>query len=107
MSLFVNVRSFLRNLFFSRRVDGDLDQELQSHLDMLAEENIRAGMPPKKRNAPRAPNLVEWSKSKSKSAKNASAIGCNPSSPVAATVSANSASVPALALSLPLPSSRW
>jgi putative ABC transport system permease protein len=47
MSFFVTVRSFLRNLFLSRRVDGDLDQELQSHLDMLAEENIRAGMSPR------------------------------------------------------------
>ncbi|HEY2120955.1 MAG TPA: ABC transporter permease [Candidatus Acidoferrum sp.] len=46
MSLFVNVRSFLRNLFLSRRVDGDLDQELQSHLEMLIEENIREGMSP-------------------------------------------------------------
>jgi len=27
-------------------VEADLDQEVQSHLEMLAEENIRAGMPP-------------------------------------------------------------
>jgi putative ABC transport system permease protein len=47
MPLFVNVRSFLRNLFLSRRVEVDLDQEVHSHLEMLTEENIRVGMPPK------------------------------------------------------------
>jgi predicted permease len=46
MPLFVKVRSFLRNLFLSRRVELDLDQEVRSHLEMLIEENIRAGMPP-------------------------------------------------------------
>lgn len=47
MSLFVKTRSFLRNLFFSRRVEVDLDEEVHSHLEMLIEENIRAGMPPR------------------------------------------------------------
>ena len=46
MALFVKVRSFLRNLFLSRRVDLDLDQEVRSHLELLIAENIRAGMPP-------------------------------------------------------------
>src|SRR5258708_14647182 len=46
MSLFVKARRFLRNLFSSRRVDIDLDQEVHAHLEMLTEENIRAGMPP-------------------------------------------------------------
>ncbi len=46
MPLFVKARRFLRNLFSSRRVDIDLDQEVHSHLEMLTEENIRAGMPP-------------------------------------------------------------
>ena len=46
MSLFVKVRSFLRNLFSSRRVEVDLDQEVRSHLEMLVEEKIRAGMSP-------------------------------------------------------------
>src|SRR6266403_2796284 len=45
MPLLVEVRSFLRNLFSSRRVDGDLDREIHSHLEMLIDENIRAGMP--------------------------------------------------------------
>jgi predicted permease len=46
MSLPAKLRSFLRNLFFSRRVDTDLDREVHSHLALLIEENIRAGMPP-------------------------------------------------------------
>ena len=46
MPHFVKARSFLRNLFLSGRVEADLDQEVQSHLDLLTEENIRAGMPP-------------------------------------------------------------
>ncbi|HEX4544069.1 MAG TPA: ABC transporter permease [Candidatus Acidoferrum sp.] len=44
MALFVKARSFLRNLFLSRRVDADLDQEVLSHLEMLTDENIGAGM---------------------------------------------------------------
>jgi len=47
MPLFVKARSFLRNLFSSRRAEADLDEEVHSHLEMLVEENIRAGMPPK------------------------------------------------------------
>jgi predicted permease len=46
MPLLVKARSFLRNLFLSRRVEIDLDQEVHSHLEMLIEERIRAGMPP-------------------------------------------------------------
>ncbi len=46
MPLLVKARSFLRNLFLSRRVEVDLDQEVRSHLEMLIAENIRAGMPP-------------------------------------------------------------
>jgi len=45
MPLLVKARSFLRNLFLPRRAEVDLDQEIHSHLDMLTEENIRAGMP--------------------------------------------------------------
>src|SRR5258708_3643056 len=47
MPLLVKARSFLRNLFLSRRVEADLDQEVHSHLEMLIAENIRAGMPPR------------------------------------------------------------
>lgn len=38
---------FFPNLFFLGRRDSDLDQEIRSHLEMLIEENIRAGIPPK------------------------------------------------------------
>jgi predicted permease len=44
MPLIVKVRSFLRNLFSTRRVEADLDQEVHSHLELLIAENIRAGM---------------------------------------------------------------
>jgi putative ABC transport system permease protein len=47
MPLLVKVRSFSRNLLFFGRRDSDLDQEIRSHLEMLIEGNIRAGMPPK------------------------------------------------------------
>ena len=46
MRLFARVQGFLRNLFFARRVDSDLDQEVHAHLELLIAENIRAGMPP-------------------------------------------------------------
>jgi predicted permease len=46
MPLFVKARTFLRNLFSFRDVEADLDQEVHSHLEMLTEENIRAGMSP-------------------------------------------------------------
>src|SRR5216683_6427519 len=34
----------LLGLFRKQRLDGDLDAELQAHLEMLTEENIRRGM---------------------------------------------------------------
>ena len=46
MRLIAKIRSLLRNLFLSHRVEADLDHEVRSHLAMLTEENIRAGMPP-------------------------------------------------------------
>jgi hypothetical protein len=46
MPLLLKARSFLRNLFSVRRMDADLNQEVHSHFEMLAEEYIRAGMPP-------------------------------------------------------------
>jgi hypothetical protein len=46
MPFLVKARSFLRNLLSIRRVEADLDQEVHSHLELLTEENIRAGMPP-------------------------------------------------------------
>jgi predicted permease len=46
MRLFVKVRSFLRNLFLSRGVEVDLDNEVRSHLELMTAENMRAGMGP-------------------------------------------------------------
>jgi putative ABC transport system permease protein len=46
MLIVAKLRSFLRNLFLSHRVDTDLDEEVRSHLEMLADENNRAGMSP-------------------------------------------------------------
>jgi predicted permease len=46
MPLLAKARSFFRNLFSFDRRDSDLDQEIRSHLELLIEENIRAGMPP-------------------------------------------------------------
>ncbi len=43
--LVAKFRSFFRNLFFSGRVESDLDEEVWSHLEMLTEEHIQAGMP--------------------------------------------------------------
>ena len=44
MPLLVKARSFLRNLFFTRRVDADLDQEVHAHLELLIEEKVRGGI---------------------------------------------------------------
>lgn len=44
MPLFARIRSLSRNLFASRQVEADLSQEIQCHLQILTEENIRAGM---------------------------------------------------------------
>ena len=38
--------SLFRNLFDRREVERDLDQELQSYIDLLTEEKIRAGLSP-------------------------------------------------------------
>ena len=46
MPLFIKAQSLLRNLFSSRRVEGDLDEEVRAHLEMLTEENIHRGMSP-------------------------------------------------------------
>jgi putative ABC transport system permease protein len=46
MPFFKKVRSFVRNLFLSRRVEVDLDQEVHAHLEMLTDEKMRAGLSP-------------------------------------------------------------
>ena len=44
MPLFAKARSFLRNLIFVGRAEEDLDQEIRSHLQMLIDENLKAGL---------------------------------------------------------------
>src|SRR6516225_8015355 len=46
MPLLVKVRSFLENLFRSRALDTDLNEEVRAHLDLLIEEQLRGGMSP-------------------------------------------------------------
>ena len=46
MPRIVKIRSFLRNFFRVRAMEADLNQEVRCHLEMLTEENIRAGMAP-------------------------------------------------------------
>ena len=36
----------LRSLFLRNRLDGELDDEVRFHLEMQAEDNLRAGMSP-------------------------------------------------------------
>jgi len=42
-----NLLSRFWNIFRKQRLEQDLNSELQAHLDLLAEENIRRGMDPK------------------------------------------------------------
>ena len=44
MPLLVKARSFFRNLLSFSRKDTELNHEIQAHLDLLIEENLRAGM---------------------------------------------------------------
>lgn len=46
MPFLPKARSFLRNIFLARDVERDLDEEVRSHLEMLTEENVEAGMSP-------------------------------------------------------------
>jgi predicted permease len=46
MSILTRIVSGFENLFRKKRNDRDLDAEVRSYVQLLAEENIRAGMPP-------------------------------------------------------------
>ena len=46
MPVLARARNFLRNLFLTRRVERDLDLEVRSHLQLLIDEKLRAGMSP-------------------------------------------------------------
>jgi predicted permease len=39
-----HLNSFLRNIFYKKRLDRDLDEEIQSYLDLAATEKLRDGM---------------------------------------------------------------
>lgn len=41
-----SIASRIRNLFSARKLDDDFAQELESHLELLTDENIRKGMSP-------------------------------------------------------------
>ena len=75
MPLFVMVRSFLRNLFLSRRVEVDLDNEVRSHLELMTAENIRAGMGPDEARRAARIELGGVEQVKSKCVTNERAIG--------------------------------
>ncbi|HEY2822189.1 MAG TPA: permease prefix domain 1-containing protein, partial [Candidatus Acidoferrum sp.] len=46
MSLFTRLASLKRNLFHRKRAESDLDAELRSYADLLAEENRAHGLAP-------------------------------------------------------------
>ena len=46
MPTFSRMKNFFRNIFAKRRNDGELDDEVHSYVDLLAEEKMRAGMNP-------------------------------------------------------------
>ena len=46
MPVLAKARSLLRNLFLTQRVEQELDLEVRSHLQLLIDENLRAGMSP-------------------------------------------------------------
>ena len=50
------IKSFLRNIFSGQQNDRELDDEVGSYVENLAEEKMRKGLPPKKRAAPPASN---------------------------------------------------
>src|SRR5262249_37715482 len=46
MPMLRRLASLVRNLFHSRQVEGDLDDELGAYLDLLTEEKVRSGLSP-------------------------------------------------------------
>ena len=40
------MKNFFRNIFAKRRDDRELDDEVHSYVDLLADEKMRAGMNP-------------------------------------------------------------
>jgi hypothetical protein len=96
MPLLAKARSFFRNLFFFDRRDSDLDQELRSHLEMLIEENIRAGMPPGEAQRAARIELGGSEQVKEQVREVRMATGFTPWPPIAAMASGNFEKTPAL-----------
>ncbi len=46
MKLRSHLQAVLRNLLHKRRVEGELDEEVRTFTEMLADEKVAAGMPP-------------------------------------------------------------
>ncbi|HEV2117507.1 MAG TPA: permease prefix domain 1-containing protein, partial [Terriglobales bacterium] len=46
MPFLPHIRSFCRNLLHGGRADAELDQEVRSYVDLLAEEKMQAGLAP-------------------------------------------------------------
>src|SRR5262244_3996953 len=44
MPFLAKARSVMKNLFLARRVEAELDEEVRTHLEMLVDERVRAGM---------------------------------------------------------------
>ena len=44
MPFLAKARSVMKNLFLARRVEAELDEEVRTHLEMLVDERVRAGV---------------------------------------------------------------
>jgi hypothetical protein len=93
------IRSFVRNLFLPRSTESDLDQEIQSHLEMLADEHMQAGMTPEEARRAARIELGGTDRVKEQVREVRSAIGYILFSRIAATGFGDFAGVPALLLS--------
>jgi hypothetical protein len=51
------IGSRIRSFFTARKLDDDFAQELESHFDLLTNENIRQGMSPR-RGSSRCPHQI-------------------------------------------------
>src|SRR5690348_5722613 len=86
----------------SRKLERDLDEELQLHIELKTQENIAAGMPPEEADMPRSGLSEERSKRRKNAVTPTACAGWKTSSRTSATAFASSAATPGLRL---LPSS--
>ncbi len=59
MPFFVKGRELFMNLLWARQVEADLEEEVRAHLEMLVDENVRAGMTAKQVRNPLAVATLE------------------------------------------------